>query len=72
MQETLANSWVGQIYWKRERLPTPVFWPEEFQGLYSLWGHKESDMTEQLSLTFTLSVTASAKGEIYWHVVRIQ
>ena len=26
-------------------LPTPVFWPREFQGLYSPWGHKESDMT---------------------------
>ena len=34
-----------------ERLPTPVFWPGEFQGLYNPWGHKESDTTEQLSLT---------------------
>ena len=32
-------------------LPTPVFWPGEFCGLYSLWGHKESDMTERLSLS---------------------
>ena len=31
-------------------LPTPVFWPGEFHGLYSPRGHKESDMTEQLSL----------------------
>ena len=30
-------------------LPTPVFWPGEFHGLYSLWGHKESDTTERLS-----------------------
>ena len=29
-------------------LPTPVFWPGEFHGLYSLWGHKESDMIKQL------------------------
>ena len=34
-----------------ERLPTPVFWPGEFYGLYSPWGHKESDTTEQLSLS---------------------
>ena len=27
----------------------PVFWPREFHGLYSPWGRKESDMTEQLS-----------------------
>ena len=34
------------IYWRRERLPTPVFWPGEFHRLYSPWGHKESDITE--------------------------
>ena len=32
-----------------ERLPTPVFWPEEFHGLYSPWVRKELDRTEQLS-----------------------
>ena len=37
--------------WRRERLSTPIFWPGEFHGLYSLWGCKESDTTEQLSLT---------------------
>ena len=44
------DSWVGKIPWWRERLPTPVFWPGEFHGLYSPWGHKESDTTEPLSL----------------------
>ena len=39
-----------------ERLPTPVFWLGEFHGLYSPWGHKESDMTERLSnFTFTFN-----------------
>ena len=42
--------WVGKIPWRREWLPTPVFLPREFHGLYSSWGRKESDMTEQLSL----------------------
>ena len=37
---------LGKIPWIRERLPTPVFWPGEFHGLYSPWGHKKSDMTE--------------------------
>ena len=46
----LINPWVGKIPWKRERLPTSVFWPGEFHGLYSPWGRKESDMTEWLSL----------------------
>ena len=43
MQET----WVGKIPWSRERLPTPAFCPREFHGLYSPWGCKESDRTEQ-------------------------
>ena len=42
-----------EIPWRRERLPTPVFWPREFHGLYTPWGRKESDQTEQLSLHFT-------------------
>ena len=33
-----------------ERLPTPVFWPGEFHGLYSPWARKESDTTGLLSL----------------------
>ena len=45
------DPWVGNIPWKRERLPTPIFWPREFHGLYSPWGHKESDATEQLSFS---------------------
>ena len=28
----------------------PVLWSGEFRGLYSPWGCKESDTTEQLSL----------------------
>ena len=45
------DPWVGKIPWRRKRLPTPVFWPKEFHGLYSPWGCKESDMT----VTFTLA-----------------
>ena len=32
IQET---SVIGKIPWRRERLPTPVFWPGEFHGLDS-------------------------------------
>ena len=46
MQETWVRSLVQKIPWRRERLPTPVFWPGEFHGVYSPWGRKESDMTE--------------------------
>ena len=57
MQETQVRSWVGKIPWRRERLPTPVFWPGEFHGQRSLvgcspWSRKESDTTEQLHFHF--------------------
>ena len=53
MWETWVDPWVAKIPWRRERLPTSVFWPGEFHGLYmySPWGHKELDMTERLSLS---------------------
>ena len=49
------DPWVGKIPWKRERLPTPVFWPGEFHGLYGPWGHEELETTEQLSLSLSCS-----------------
>ena len=52
--------------WRRERLPTPVFWSGEFQELYSPWGRKESDMTERLSLSlfFPYATLDSAVSDI--------
>ena len=41
---------VGKIPLRRERLPAPIFWPGESHRLYSPWGHKESDSSEQFSL----------------------
>ena len=50
MRETWVQSRGWEDAWRRERLPTPVFWPGEFHGLYSLWGCKELDTTKRLSL----------------------
>ena len=47
----ICQQWVRKIPWRRERLPTPVFWPGEFHGLCSPRGRKVSDTTERLSLT---------------------
>ena len=55
---------VGKIPWRRERLPTPVFWPGEFHGHYNR-GRKESDTTERLALHFT-SVTTQLTPFIYF------
>ena len=65
MQKTWVQSLVGKIPWRRERLPTPVFWPLEFHGLYSPWGHKELDTAEQLSHTHTHTHTFTYVRD-YW------
>ena len=48
------ETWVRSLGWEdpleKKRLPTLVLWPGEFHRLYSPWGCKESDTTEQLSL----------------------
>ena len=59
VQETWVYPCIGKILWRRERLPTPVFWPGESQGWGSLagcspWGGKESDTTEQLTHTIAI------------------
>ena len=59
MQETHVDMWVGKIPWRREFLPTPVVLLGEFHGQKSLMGytvhegHKESDTTEQLTLSLS-------------------
>ena len=55
------QTWVRSLGWEdpleKGMVPTPVFWPGEFHGLYSPWGHKELDMIEQLSLSFISEIT---------------
>ena len=46
MWETQIRSLGGEDPLEKGKATTPVFWPGEFHGLYSPWGHKESDMTE--------------------------
>ena len=53
-KESGFDSWGQKIPWRREQLPTLVFWPGEFHGQRSLAGCtprgcKELDTTEQLS-----------------------
>ena len=60
VRETWVRSWIGKIPWRRERLPTPVFWPGEFHGRHSLRGHRESDVT------FTFQQKPTALGLPCW------
>ena len=46
----LTPGW-GEISWRKKWQSTPIFLPGEFHGqrsmeCYSLWEHRESDMTE--------------------------
>ena len=57
------SPWVRKIPWRREWLPTPVYWPGEFHGLYTPWGHKGSDATERFSLSLSPSSSLEELGE---------
>ena len=58
---------LGRFPWRKERLPTPVFWPGEFHRWYSPWGPKESDMTEWLSPSvFILYIQSWVITCVYW------
>ena len=51
-----GSPWVGKIRWRRKCQSTPVFLPGESHGQRSLagynwWGFKESDITEQLTVS---------------------
>ena len=57
------NSWVRKIPWRRARQSSPVFLSGECHGQRSLvgyipWGCKESDTTEQLTLSLSFTFRA--------------
>ena len=51
------DPWVEKIPWRRERLPTPVFWPGESHGPCSPCGHKELDVI----VTFTFKTAGGSE-----------
>ena len=66
-----ARDPVWSLGWEdslEKRKATPIFWPGEFHGLYRPCGCKESDMTEQPSLTsLTHSISwAQPEGNETW------
>ena len=46
----MRETWVRYLGWEdpleKGKATTPVFWPGEVHGLYSIWGCKESDTTD--------------------------
>ena len=63
------DPWVRKIPWRRKWQPTPVFLPGKSHRQrslvgYSPWGHKESDTTEQLTLSLFIGMKAK---NMSWH-----
>ena len=63
MQKMQVQSLGWEESLEKEMAPTPVFLPEELCGQrslagYSPWGHKESDVTEQLSIAQHMQSTS--------------
>ena len=58
MQETLIRflGWEDPLEKGKATCLSAVFWPGESHGLYSPWGHKELDSTEQLSLSLVKQI----------------
>ena len=59
------ETWVGKIPWMQKWQPTPVFLSGKAYGQrslagFSLWGCKESDMTEHAHTTLYLGISRTA------------
>ena len=68
------NPWVRKIPWRRKWQPTPVSLSGEAHGQkslvgFSLWGHKESDTTEQLSTPTQMHPKANMMKEWEWSIL---
>ena len=90
MQETRVQSLGWEDPRRREWLSIPVLLPGEFHGQrslegYSPWGHKKSDTTEELTLSFAISTVQwqrpllkiegnaqSVAGNQYWDSINLQ
>ena len=71
MQEIWVQFLGWEDPWRGEWLSSPVFLSGDFHGQrslagYSPWGHKESDMTEQLTLSlFTFNHWTAREQDRY-------
>ena len=64
------DPWIRKNPWRRTWQSTPVFLPGESHGQrslvgYSLRGHKESDITEQLTLSLSSIYPSFSAGTVF-------
>ena len=68
MQEIWVESWVMEIPWRREGLPTLVFLPWEFHGQRSLAGLWVTQSRTQLSESLQYSCLENSMDREAWQV----
>ena len=72
------DPWVRKSPWRREWQPTPVLlpgkspWMEEVDGLYSPWGHKQSDMTLCVCMYVCVRERERAQNSGNKHCLQVQ
>ena len=57
------DSWVGKIHWRRERLPTPVFWPGESRDCVVHGVAKSQTRLSDLQFQFTFVLKRVVESE---------
>ena len=57
------DTWVGKIPWRRERLPTPVFWPGEFYTVHEVT-KTQTWLSDFHSLTWASPVAQLVKNPL--------
>ena len=57
------DPWVGKIPWRREQLPTPVFWPGEYHGVFHGVVKSSTRLSNFLSLTQREAETKQINSE---------
>ena len=58
------SPWVGKIPWRRERLPTPVFWPGEVHGSQKV-GHDWATFTSVELMVIANTLFQQHKRKLY-------
>ena len=61
-----CDPWVSKIPWRRERLPTPLFWPGEFHG-QSMKSQRVRHNWATFTFTFLIKDQMRTSSLTQWH-----
>ena len=64
----IRETWVGKIPWRRERLPTPVFWPRELRGLEKPVGLQSQTRLSDFHFHALEKEMAAHTSDLVWRI----